>query len=185
MTQKKFKKLLDKNGYSYRQDGKWLIIGENGLLISVFLSFKKLESLPDYLWFKNKGNVFLNNNNLKYLPKNLIFENGRYLTLNNNQLKDIPKSVIIKNKYDVSYNNNNNLILEYYPHLKKSYDELELQLYNKYLHESFILNKHISNIADKYQTPNICLINIIKQPGCNEFIKINLPKSYLNIISWI
>ena len=56
----------------------------------------------------------------------------------------------------------------------------------KILSEKLIIKHHnLSNIENLFQTPHICLTKLLDNQGNNEYIKINLPKNFLSISSWI
>ena len=57
MNQDEFKDYLDRNKYSYKQDGKWLIIDDNNYDFIFYVP----TNFPEYIWFKNRNNVELKN----------------------------------------------------------------------------------------------------------------------------
>ena len=74
MTQEEFKKILDEEGYSYKEEDGWIIVGGE---IDVELDLPKI--LPDNVRFNNKGNVYLWS--LETLPYSVEFINSGYVDL--------------------------------------------------------------------------------------------------------
>jgi hypothetical protein len=96
MTQEKFIKKLDKEGYSYEIKGDKLVVTRGDRNGTVFLN-SLLETLPSGVEFKNGGNVYLSS--LKTLPPGVEFKNegGVYL----NSLETISPGVEFKNEGSV------------------------------------------------------------------------------------
>ena len=108
MNQEEFKQYLDKENYTYKQDGKWLIVNHQD---NISITRYNLESLPEYISFQNKGDVRISfNDNLKSLPKNITFQNrGNVRISYNNNLKNLPEYISFQNQGDVSISYNSNL----------------------------------------------------------------------------
>ena len=185
MTQEEFKGILDKNEYSYKQDGKWLIIDH---VQQLRLQNKNINILPEYLYFNNNDYVTLSQNNLKELPDNIIFNNKGIVYLSFNNLKKLSKNIIItKNVYEILLNVD--IKLKYYGNYFSKVNNIRTHILNDNLKfEKMILMYHkaaIYLIDTDCQTPHICLTIILEDISIKEFININLPKNFLSISSWI
>jgi hypothetical protein len=88
MTQEEFIEILDSKGYSYKEDGTWLVVthdddiklnGLNELPSGVIfnnngnVSLKSIEALPIYIEFRNEGDVFFED--LKSISTDVVFNN--------------------------------------------------------------------------------------------------------------
>lgn len=76
MNREEFKKILEENQYSFYEADERIIINHNGDLWRL----RRIESIPEKVTFKNKGNVNLDY--LTKLPEETIFHNKGHVTLN-------------------------------------------------------------------------------------------------------
>jgi len=95
MTRDQFIKVLEKKGYSYRIEGKNLVVDYKG-----DVSLDSLTSMPADVQFKNEGNVSLDR--LKSLPAGVQFNNGGFVWLRS--LTSMPAGV--------QFNNEGNVVLD-------------------------------------------------------------------------
>jgi hypothetical protein len=88
MTRQEFIKVLEKNGYSYHEEGERIIVDHKG-----YVSLDSLKSLPAGVEFENGGRVWLPS--LTSLPAGVEFNNGEFVWLN--ALTSLPAGVQFKN----------------------------------------------------------------------------------------
>ncbi len=130
------KKVLDEEGYSYKELGYELIINHKG---SVFLTL--LTSLPDNIQFNNGGNIYLDS--LISLPENIQFNNRGNVWLDS--LTTLPN-----NKYEIFKNSG----VAFYDWSGGSYKEFNPYERNASLKFSWKLSKEEIKVGDRVRVTN-------------------------------
>ena len=142
-------RFLEKLGWykiRYHYEGKWLVFnGDSDGYVG--LSFKKFETLPDYIKFNNEGHVGLADSKLSILPNHIEFNNGGNVYLYDNQLTSLPDDIQFNNGGFVNLSNNP---LKSLPdNIDEFYDRLSIDS-KRYIQKTFpdhwVVNKERFNL---------------------------------------
>lgn len=147
--------------------------------------------------FYNKSNTNITSNKSLEIIKNTIFNNNGFVNISyNDSLTYIPKNVYFGNNVTEIYLTENTVKFDYYCYYLKKIKENVFKILNdniiNKIDDNIKNEKVISNLNvlliyldKKYQTLNLCLDSILKDKNVRGSVKINLPKNFLSISSWI